>query len=396
MLLLRHMEEVRLTGSHARSQNLAGSNLMKIPPFRIERYFAEYEFNVPYLLCGSDCEAISVKDLLALEPGAETALKNLNLGYTETRGAPELRQEIARLYTKLDAEHILVHSGGEEAIFAFMNALLAPGDHVIIHYPVYQSLFQVAASLGCKVTRWQASEKENWRLDFDFLEDNLQPQTKAVVVNCPHNPTGYLMSKEEFARLHELSNKHGFIVLSDEIYRLLEHDEADRLPAACDVSSRAVSLGGLSKAFGLPGLRIGWLATQNNDLLRKVETFKDYLTICTSAPSESLATVAVRNYETLTLRSTELIKTNLPLLDRFFKRHADVFNWKPPEAGPIAFPSLKNEQSADAFSRQLVQEKGVLLLPGTIYDSEYHSNFRIAFGRQNMPQCLQVFETFLA
>ena len=174
---------------------------MKIQPFKLERFFASYEFKTPYLLCSSDCESFTIRELLDFEPGAEAAFQKQGLGYTESQGNPELRAEIARLYQRIEPDQVLVHSGAEEAIFNFMSALLDPGDHIIVHYPCYQSLVEIATALGCQVTHWPATESANWELDLDFLSQQLRPNTRAIVINCPHNPTGYLMSRQKFQQL---------------------------------------------------------------------------------------------------------------------------------------------------------------------------------------------------
>ena len=212
---------------------------MQIPPFKIERYFAQHEFSAPYLLACSDCESYFLKDLLALEPGAAERFENLWLGYTESTGDPQLRAEIAGLYTHTRAEQMLVHAGGEEPIFNFMNVALTSGDHVIVHYPCYQSLHEIARSLGCEVTFWQGRAADGWALDLDDLERHLRPNTRVVIVNCPHNPTGYVMPVDDLQALTALSAQHGFIVYSDEVYRLLEHDPACRLPNLSDIDERA-------------------------------------------------------------------------------------------------------------------------------------------------------------
>lgn len=166
---------------------------MRLPPFHLERFFARYEFQAPYLLCSSDCESLSLQELLSLEPQAQEALQSLWLGYTESQGHPELRAKIARLYQRLDASQVLVHTGAEEAIFTFMNAALEPGDHVIVQTPCYQSLTDIARSIGCEVTAWETHEQDGWTLDVEWLQRQMRANTRAIVINCPHNPTGYLM-----------------------------------------------------------------------------------------------------------------------------------------------------------------------------------------------------------
>ena len=209
---------------------------MNIKPFKLERYFAKHEFNAPHLMCCSDCEAISIGDLLAMETGADRRFQELRLGYTESLGDPALRAQIAGLHRQASADHILVHAGAEEAIFNLMHVLLEKSDHMIVHYPCYQSLMEVATSIGCQVTLWKTNQDTGWSLDLDFLKHNLRDNTRLVVVNCPHNPTGYLMPLPEFKELVNLSQTNGFILFSDEVYRFLEYNAADRLPANVDES----------------------------------------------------------------------------------------------------------------------------------------------------------------
>ena len=369
-------------------------NTMRLPPFQLERFFARYEFQAPYLLCSSDCESMSVEELLRLEAQAQEALHSLWLGYTESQGHPELRVEIARLYQQIDAPQVLVHTGAEEAIFTFMHAALEPGDHVIVQTPCYQSLSDVARSIGCEVTAWQTREQDGWALDVASLRGEMRANTRAIIVNCPHNPTGYLMDRATQREIIEIARSQHCLLFSDEVYRGLEYDEQDRLPAACDLYERAVSLGVMSKAYGLAGLRIGWIATQDRDIYARMASYKDYLSICNSAPSEFLAGVALRHQETLLQRSRKIVLDNLALLNEFFARYAHIFAWQPPKAGPIAFPRLLLAQGIEAFCADLVQKKGVLLLPGTTYgDQEQH--FRIGFGRKNMPICLEQLEVYL-
>jgi len=262
---------------------------MNIAPFRLERYFAKYEFNVEYLLCSSDCESVQIKELLKFEPGAEMRLNNLRLGYTESEGNPSLRNEICKIYESTKPENILVHSGAEEAIFLFMQAVLKPGDHIIVHWPCYQSLFEIAKSIGCDVTKWKADEDNGWSLDINELEASIKDNTKVIVLNIPHNPTGFLMSRKDYLEVCRLAEKRGLILFSDEVYRESEYDINDRLPSASDINKSAVSLGVMSKTYGLAGLRIGWIATRNKEIYKRMVSLKDFTTICNIAPSEFLA-----------------------------------------------------------------------------------------------------------
>ena len=360
---------------------------MKLEPFQIERYFAQHEFTTRYLMSASDCEAMTVAELLALEDGAEAAFGDQWLGYTESQGDPLLRELIAGIYHHITSPQVLVHCGAEEAIFAFMHSVLEPGDHVIVHTPCYQSLRSVAAAIGAEITDWRANPHDDWSLDPDALRRAIRSDTKAVIINCPHNPTGYLMDLDRFEAVVEFARQDGLYLFSDEVYRELEHDPDDRLPAACDLYERAVSLGVLSKTYGLPGLRIGWVATRDPDLLDRLAAFKDYLTICNPAPSEFLARIALAHRADLAERNCQIVLDNLTLLDAFFGRHQDRFDWTRPRAGPIAFPGLR-QGSAEAFCTEIREAAEVLLLPAGVFDAG-DSHFRIGFGRRNLPEALR-------
>lgn len=367
---------------------------MNIFPFQLERFFAKYEFKAPYLLCSSDCESMTIGELLDFEEGSAGKFKNTWLGYTETLGSPELKDEILKLYDKTDKSDIMVYSGAEEGIFTFMNAALNPGDHVIVHFPCYQSLYEIANSIGCKVTLWEAEEENGWNLDIGFLERNIKKNTKAIILNSPHNPTGYLMDREDLLKVVDIAREHNIILFSDEVYRFLEYKDEYRLPAACDVYDNAVSLGVMSKSFSLPGLRIGWLVTKNRELFQRMAQFKDYTTICSSAPSEVLAALALKYKDKLIKRSLNIILSNISVLDDFFGKYNNIFDWKAPKAGSIAFPRIKADMNAEEFCIDLVEQKGVLLLPGNYYNYS-NSNFRIGFGRKNLPECVEKLDDYM-
>lgn len=367
---------------------------MKLSPFKLERYFARYEFSVDYMLCASDCESFAIDELLALEPDAAQRFHSHWLGYTESTGSPTLRQAITGLYTTIAPDQVLVHSGAEEAIFLFMHAVLEPGDHVIVHSPCYQSLAEVARGMGCEVSPWMARAESGWALDLGDLERSLRPNTRAIVVNTPHNPTGYLMALDDFLATIQLAHQNDIVLFSDEVYRESEYRAEDRLPAACDQSESAVSLGVVSKSYGLPGLRIGWVATHNAGLLEQMAMLKDYTTICNSAPSEFLAELALRHRQVLLRRNRDIILNNLAVLDEFFGRYPELFEWQRPKAGPIAFPRWRGGDVED-FCHDLVTRAGVLLLPGTAFDYA-GDHFRIGFGRRNMPEALARLEAHLS
>ncbi len=355
---------------------------MKIPPFALERFFALHEFSAPFHLCASDCEASSIAQLLALEDGAEERFLQHSLGYTESNGAPGLRQEIAKTYATIDPEQVLVHAGGQEAIFTFMNANLRSGDHVVVQYPCYQSLHEVPRAIGCEVDYWRARPEKGWRLDLDELRGLLLDKTRLVVVNLPHSPTGYLMQGDEWQALMDELRSRGILLLADEAYRGLEYEAERRLPAACDVYEGAFSLGLLSKGYGLPGLRVGWLAGSDKTVLERVAAYKDYTTICSSAPSEFLAEVALRSGGSLLETNWQMLIRHLPMLDEFFAKREAMFRWVRPQAGSVTFPTLLLEETIAEFCNRCLGDAGVLLLPGTLFDADSRQ-FRMGMGRKD-------------
>ena len=268
---------------------------MRIADFALERYFARWEFAVEHLLCASDVQAYPMDELLALADDESRALwDSLTLGYTESTGHPLLRREIAASYSGLGPDDILVFAGAEEGIFCLVNVLLGPGDHAVVTWPGYQSLYEIAGATGADVTLHELREDADWRLDLDLLRRQVTPSTKLIVVNAPHNPTGMQPDRATFDGLIAVAEEAGAHLLMDEVYRFLEFDDADRLPAGADATARGVSLGVMSKSFAMAGLRIGWLATRDRDLLARCASFKDYTTICASAPSEILALIGLR------------------------------------------------------------------------------------------------------
>jgi len=367
---------------------------MNLPPFELERYFAVHEFTAKRLLCVSDCQPLTVAELLALSEGAAEAFAALPLGYADSRGGPELRQAVCSLYDSLRPDDLLVHVGAEEAIFTFFSALVAPGDQVIVQTPCYRSLRDVPAALGATVVEWPGRQENGWIPDLGFLKKALREKTRAVVVNFPHNPTGAMPDAGTFREIARLCDAAGAVLFSDEVYRFLEYDPADRLPAACDISDTAVSLGVMSKSFGLAGLRVGWAATRNARLLAAMARIKDYTTICGSPATEFLAALAITNREQVLGRTRKITLENLATARDFMSRRADRFAWAGPKAGPIAFPRLTGDGDAAAFTERLLAATGALLLPGRVY-GHYPSHFRLGFGRAGFAEGLAVVDAFL-
>ena len=368
---------------------------MTLPPFELERFFARHEFTVEVNACASDVQAPSMADVLGWASERTRAeWDGLHLGYTESPGHPRLRAAIAGLYAGAEPEDVLVFAGAEEAVFAWANAELGTGDHAVVVWPSYQSLHEVARAAGADVTLLELRHEHGWALDLDALRAALRPATKAVVLNFPHNPTGASIDPATFAAVVGLCEDAGVQLFSDEVYRWGEHDGTPRLPAAVEATPAGISLGVMSKTFALPGLRIGWIATRDRELLGRLAAFKDYTTICSSAPSELLAIAALESLDRVLERTRSIVEPNLALLDRFFARHEGVLEWVRPRGAPIAFPRVADGRGVDAFADRLLAEQNTLVLPGRVYGHP-GDHFRLGFGRTDLPEALARMERVL-
>lgn len=371
-----------------------------LPDFRLETYFSRWEFTARYNLCASDAETLSLKNLVAMANDDDRdRWDELRLGYIETFGTPALRRAIAGTYDRVAPEEVLAFAGAEEGIYAAMQALLSADDHAIVLTPNYQSAETVPVAL-CSVTGIPLDPDRDWHLDLDRVRDALRPNTKLISVNFPHNPTGRVIPRFDFERLIDMARERDIYFFSDEVYRLLERDAGRRLPQAADLYDKALSLNVMSKAYGLPGLRIGWIATRDRQLLSRMERIKHYLSICNSAPSEALAIIALHNREAILARNRELIEANLAELDGFFARHASLFDWRIPDGGCVGFPRYLGDDGVAAFCERAVAEAGVLLLPADVYRSALGNvpgdRFRIGYGRRDMPEALRVLDDHIA
>lgn len=368
---------------------------MKIPDFKLEEFWKKYEFTSPYLLCCSDAETWTLSELLAVADEDSKGLwHSLALGYTESPGHPILRQEISRLYDSVIADGILTFAGAEEGIYCSMRVLIEPGDHVIVIDPCYQSLATLPKAFGGEVTSIPLEFENEWKLDVEVVEKAFRTHTKLLVLNYPHNPTGTLLDRKVLDGLIQLARKAGAYIFCDEVYRYMEVDETERMPSIADVYEKGISLNVMTKSFGLAGLRIGWLATQDAHFLKEVGSYKLYTSICNSAPSEILAIMALRAKDRILERNREGMLKNLSILDAFMKKNQKYVSWKRPQSGTTALLKLLLPVPIEAFAENLVRAEGVLIMPGSVFDLPGNF-FRIGFGKRNMASILERFESYL-
>ena len=370
-----------------------------LPDFRLETHFSKWEFKARYHLTASDAESLPLNELLAMASSQEREdFESMWLGYTETYGAPELRETIASLYVQRNADEILCFAGASEGIFAANSVILDKDSHAIVVTPNYQSHESMPVAI-CSATGVPLDPDDGWSLDIDRVAAAVQKNTKLITINFPHNPTGAILSSDRYQALIDLSRKHGIYILHDEIFNGLGPSGTQHLPHIADEYERGLSLNVMSKAYGLPGLRIGWIACADKGVLSKMERLKHYLSICNSGPSEKLAKIALNNRDQLLARNCSIIDQNLPKWDAFFARYPQLFEWSHPDGSCMAFPRYTGADGVEQFCRSLVEQSGVLFLPSTIYSSDLsatpNDRFRLGFGRIGLDEGLAALDAHM-
>ncbi|MEW6228282.1 MAG: aminotransferase class I/II-fold pyridoxal phosphate-dependent enzyme [Bacillota bacterium] len=351
---------------------------MKIEPFAIERWFGQYEFTARYNIAESCIKAFTLEELEEL-CGVDVlhAGSPVSLGYTDSRGIPELREEVARLYPGRGPENVLITTGAIEANFLVFSALLGPGDTVISEFPAYQQLYEVPRSQGANVKMWPLLAENNYRPDISQLESLADSGAKMIVINHPHNPTGAAIDAGSMAAVCEIAEQQGAVLLSDEVYRGLSLSDLVSSPSAQSFSDDAVTVGSMSKAYGLSGLRIGWIAGPG-EVIERCWTLRDYISICPPGPSQLLALTALRNRDKVLSRNRAIARKNLAILDQWVRANSTLVEYVPPREGVVAWVRYVPDVPSLDIATDLVKRDGVLVVPGACFETEGH--LRIGFG----------------
>jgi len=347
---------------------------MNIPSFLVERWIGKYEWTVPYDLAETGVFPLKVEELYALDSTLPERIAACQLDYGVNTGRTELRGAIAEMYQGKSADDILITHGAIEANWLLMHALVNPGDRVVCTWPVYQQLWQIAAYLGADVRKW------DFRRDTDFIEIRklLEKPTKLLIINSPNNPTGVAFTREQLQTLVELGENAGAWVSCDEVYRGLAYDHhAVAPPLTALKSARTITSMSLSKVFGLPGLRTGWIAAPP-EVREACLRFRDYVSISSPKISDLLAETAIRHRDKVLARNRQLLNRNHRLLTEWAAAHRDVVKLETPQAGTTAFPEYLAAMDSETLGRRLVEEQGVLIVPGFCFEVEQH--FRIGYG----------------
>ena len=358
-----------------------------LPPFQTELYYAEYEFTSPHLLSVSDCESMSIRDLLKLADVDPGELLSQTLQYTESQGNPRLRKRIAERYQGLSPEQVLLLNSPIEGLYLLSKVFTG---RTIVLLPAYDAL----KNLPQNAVGWRLRAAEGrWELDWEALDNLGREPVELLVVNFPHNPTGFLPSPEEWERLVDWARERGAWLFCDEMYRGLPLEHPG-LSSIVEVYEKGITLAGLSKPQGLPGLRAGWLISRDPRKLKQLFELRLYTSICTAAPVEFLAEVALRVEPQLLERSRALVQKNVGLADPFFERRPE-FGWRPPLGGSVALVELPEGVGAEQYCRKLAAEDGIVLLPSSFLGIEDRF-VRFGCGRESFSRALDAYEAFLS
>ncbi len=371
---------------------------MNIKSFKVERWLNTYENDADYEMAETDVKPFTLKELLELGDfeNLEEQILNIKLGYNPTTGSEKLKETVASLYQhNARIENVLITTGAIEADYHIINSLVNKEDKVIVQFPTYQALYSTAEARGAKIKYWQMKPENGYELDIGKLKELIDEKTKLVVLNIPNNPTGAVINEVQLKTILKWAEEQDFYVLCDEVYHELELIKGVVPPYGRSLSKRAISVGSMSKAYGLSGLRLGWIVGPK-EIVQKCWEGKDYTTISNTPLSDFLATFALINREKIMQRNLAIARKNFKTLLMWFKQHEYFFDYIMPEVGVLCFPKLKNiPLTSEELCKKIFNEKKLLLVPGECFDMPGH--LRIGFGgdSKNFNICLTILSDYL-
>jgi len=347
--------------------------------FEHEVMASQYEKKVDYNLSESGVHPITLKELLSDNPEYIETLLATEIDYAHANGNPELRENIAALYSGCASSNVLVTVGAIEANFNSIQALLKPGDEIAIMLPNYMQIWGIAKNYGLKINTFHLSEKDGWQMNEDELKQAVTAKTKLIAICNPNNPTGHILTDEEMKTIINEAERVGAWILADEVYAGAERIKEEETTSFYSRYDKVIATGSLSKAYGLPGLRVGW-AIGPKDIIDKIWRRHEYTTLSTSIFSNKLAALAlsVKVRPRIIQRTRNFIRKGFPILQQWIEQQKDTFQLVPPQAAAIAFVRYHLEINSTEFATKLIQEKSVLIVPGDHFGMDKF--IRISYG----------------
>lgn len=351
---------------------------MKIEHFKMERMQSTWENEVEYNLSESGVHPLTLREFLSGDEVRE--IQDIPLGYSQSNGTPELREQIARLYPGATLDHVLVTNGSSEANYLLMWRLIEPGDEVIFMMPNYMQMWGLVRGFGAALKPLWLRENLGWAPDLDELRKLVTPKTKLIIVTNPNNPTGAVLSGEAMSVIVEVAALAGAWIVADEIYQGAERI-GETTPSFWGRYDRTLIVNGLSKAYGLPGVRIGWIVAPK-EFITKTWPYHDYTTISPGVLSDRIARIALSpaNREKILKRTRTIIQKNYSQLESWLNKRAGLLSCVPPRAGAIAFTRYALKANSTDLVTRLIKEKSTLIVPGDHFEMDLY--LRFGFGSE--------------
>lgn len=369
--------------------------MLHFPPQTSQQFFERPEVeNAKFNISASAIEPVSLEELLNISPTAEKGFRKAHIGYPPRHGSPALQEHIAQLYSTVKAHDIIVTSGVDDALAILSLALIESGDRVVILSPTYPPHQQLPARFGAEVILWRTTEEGGWIPDLDELRKLVSIPTRMVIAGFPQNPTGFMPDKAFASELIEIVTNSGAVLISDEIYAGLPPGADLSGSKLVDQNDKIISLDGLSKTYGLPGLRVGWIASRNQDVMAKLRATRDLFNAYTPTPIDVLARIALENKDVLYKRSAAIVEAGADAASDFFQKHNDLFDWAPPAAGVLSFPKWRGPDGARNLSERLIKEASIVFAPGECFGAG-DNNLRLSVGQSSIIEGLDQLHNFL-
>lgn len=350
-------------------------------------------------LSNSCAQTMSVSELCQLTGENPCSLLSKPLQYASIKGSPDFREQVVRFHqslnqheTELNADHVLSFCGAQEALAAIYRSILEPGDEVIVVTPNYPSLTKLAEYEGARVNAIELHWDHKWQFTIENFESKVGSNTKLIVLNSPHNPSGQVVDTPLASQIIKLAKKYNCYLLTDDVAQATNPHNVELAHEVLDYD-KGIAVGVMSKSFGLAGIRVGWTVSKNMSLLKNLLAVKSYGSICCSSVDEDIATLALKHHSLILDKNNQILRENIQLFSRFVEKHQDLFSWYPPSAGMLSIVKVKGVEDIEIWAQKIVNETGILILPCTLFGMQ-GPYFRLGLGQCDLVEMLRILDNY--
>ncbi|MDO6444576.1 pyridoxal phosphate-dependent aminotransferase [Colwellia sp. 1_MG-2023] len=352
-------------------------------------------------LSDSTAHSLTLEQLVQMSANGFDKLNALELTYAPLKGSAPLRTAIVNFHHQLNhhqcplnEDNVLTFCGAQEALSAIYQCLLQPDDEIIVVTPNYPSLSNMAEKSGCIVKPIELSALKNWQFNIEDVKARISKKTKLIVINSPHNPTGSIIDSDLAEQILLLAKAYDCYLLADDVSQASNYNNLALSHRFLDYD-KAIVVSVMSKSFGLAGIRIGWVVSQNKAILKQLLAIKSLSSICCSAIDERLAEIALQQSEKIIALNNQIIKTNIEHFNAFIQTHSDIFQWHPPQAGLLSLVEVNTEQPIELWARGLAEQTGLLVLPACLF-GQAGQYFRLGLGKNNFKFLLTKLDEYVS